>query len=498
MEFGRGFIPAEEVRPRKIEGKNEMKRLGKTSNIIDEICEYSNIYQSLHVVMRGTKRKKSRVGRWIMSHEDEVIKKLQEQIRAGTFRISGYREMLVTDGPKVRTVQSIPMIERIGCNAIMAVVEEKIFRRYIRTTAASIKRRGMHDLLDYIRRDLEEYPEEMRYAYKFDIRKFYESIDQDFMMYALRRMFKDRVLLTILERFVRVMPKGLSIGLRSSQGFGNMLLGMFLDHYLKDEKGYRHFYRYCDDGDIHFRTKKEAWEARNEIHERAALMKLEVKGNERVFPVTGGIDFLGYVIYPTHTRLRKRNKQNAARRLHKVKSKKRRQEIIASLYGQCKHADCHNLFYRLTGIKMNDFKSMGIKPKFEDGKKRFKGINVSVRELVNIPIEVVDFETGIVPRFEREEYEKKVAEAKAVYNAALAANGGKVPAGVINPDDIEKPHGRYVVRIKADGVEKKFFTASKEMWSILEQVREMDKFPFTTTIKAEMYGKKGETKYIFT
>ena len=475
-----------------------MRRLGKTSNIIEEICEYSNIYNSLHVVMRGRKRKKSRVGRWIMAHQDEVIKRLQEQIRTGTFCLSGYREMLVTDGPKVRRVQSVSLIERIGCNAIMAVVEDKIFKRYIRTTAASIKRRGMHDLLNFIRRDLQEHPEAMKYAYKFDIKKFYESVNQDFMMYALRRMFKDKVLLTMLERFVRMMPNGLSIGLRSSQGFGNMLLSMFLDHYIKDQMGYKHFYRYCDDGDGHSSTKKECWKFRDMVHERAGLMMLQVKGNERVFPVTEGIDFLGYVIYPTHTRLRKRNKQNAARKLHKVKSKKRRQEIIASLYGPCKHANCHNLFYRLTGIKMNDFKSLGIKPKFEDGKKRFKGMSVSVRELVNIPIEVVDFETGIVPRFEREEYEKKVAEAKAVYNAALAANNGKVPAGVINPEDIEKPHGRYVVRIKVDGVEKKFFTASKEMWSILEQIREMDKLQFPTTIKAEMYGKKGETKYIFT
>lgn len=275
--------------------------------------------------MRGRRRKKSRVGRWIMAHEDEVIKKLQEQIRTGTFHISGYREMLVTDGPKIRTVQSIPMIERIGCNAIMAVVEEKIFRRYIRTTAASIKRRGMHDLLNYIRRDLEEHPEAMKYAYKFDIKKFYESVNQDFMMYALRRMFKDKVLLTMLERFVRMMPNGLSIGLRSSQGFGNMLLSMFLDHYIKDQMGYKHFYRYCDDGDGHSSTKKECWKFRDMVHERAGLMMLQVKGNERVFPVTEGIDFLGYVIYPTHTRLRKRNKQNAARKLHKVKSKKRRQ-----------------------------------------------------------------------------------------------------------------------------------------------------------------------------
>lgn len=44
-----------------------------------------------------------------------------------------------------------------------------------------------------------------------------------------------------------------------------------------------------------------------------------------------------------------------------------------------------------------------------------------------------------------------------MYNAALAANNGNVLAGVINPDDIEKPHGRYVVRIKVDGVEKEVF-----------------------------------------
>lgn len=234
-----------------------MKRIGKTSNIIEEICEYSNICNSLYVVMRGKKRKRSRVGRWIMSHQDDVIKSLQERIRDGTFCLSGYREMIVKDGPKERTVQSVNLIERIGCNAIMAVVEDKIKKRYIRTTAASIKGRGMHDLMNCIRKAIQEDPEGMKYAYKFDIKKFYESVNQDFMMYALRRMFKEKTLLTILERFVRMMPKGLSIGLRSSQGYGNMLLSMFLDHYLKDQKGYKHFYRYCDDGDSHHATKKK-------------------------------------------------------------------------------------------------------------------------------------------------------------------------------------------------------------------------------------------------
>ena len=35
--------------------------------------------------------------------------------------------------------------------------------------------------------------------------------------------------------------------------------------------------------------------------------------------------------------------------MHKVKSKKRRQELTASFYGLTKHADCKNLFYKLTG-----------------------------------------------------------------------------------------------------------------------------------------------------
>lgn len=333
-----------------------MKRLGKTSNIIEEICDYANISQSIDVVLRGKKRKRHRTGRYILQHRDEVIAKLQNEIRTGTFTLTGYREYEVNDGPKVRRVQSVNIYERIGCNAIMNVVERHIFKRYIRTTGASIKNRGMHDLKAYIEKDIELDPEGTKYCYKFDIRKFYESIDQDFMMYALRRMFKDKVLLTMLGRFVRMMPSGLSIGLRSSQGFGNMLLSMFLDHYLKDQFGVKHFYRYCDDGVALAGDKKTLWVIRNLVHERANMMHLTIKQDERVFPISTGIDFLGYVIYGQdgqhYVRLRKRNKQNAARKLHRLKSQKRRREVIASLYGQCKHANCHNLFNRLTGIKM--------------------------------------------------------------------------------------------------------------------------------------------------
>lgn len=72
---------------------------------------------------------------------------------------------------------------------------------------------------------------------------------------------------------------------------------------------------------------------------------LDIKPNYRVFPITEGIDFLGYVIYSgIYCKVRKRIKNNAKRKLHKLKSKTRRQEIIASIKGYCVHSNGHHLF----------------------------------------------------------------------------------------------------------------------------------------------------------
>lgn len=457
-----------------------MKRIGSKANIIDEIIDYGNISDSIDVVLRGRRRKRLRTGRYILAHRDEIIAQLQEEIKDGTFHISGYREMEVKDGGKVRKVQSVNLYERIGCNAIMHVVERHVFRRYIRTTGASIKNRGMHDLKDYIQRDMELDPQGMRYCYKFDIRKFYESVSQDFMMYALRRMFKDKTLLTMFENFVHMMPHGLSIGLRSSQAFGNLLMSMFLDHYLKDQCGVKHFYRYCDDGVACAASKRELWMIRDIVHERAELIGLDVKPDERIFPTSTGVDFLGFVIYGhDHVRLRKRNKKNAARKLHRIKSKRRRQEVVASLYGQCKHAHCHNLFYRLTGIKMTEYKrlsSVGIKPKYKDGKKRFCGSEVNLADLIGEEFLVTDFETGVVTRPQRREYEEKVERQRRELEH-YTQNHITPPDGFLYPDSVERPRGKYVMAIRrnvgmATETDVKVFTGDGENKSILDQLKE--------------------------
>lgn len=417
--------------------------------------------ESFWTVLRGNERKCSRSGRYLIAHKDEIIDELIAKIRDGIFKVSKFFEKIVRQAGKLRRIQIFSLKERIGVHAIMKIVDEHLKKRFIRTSAASIKGRGTHDLLCQVRDSIADDPEGTEHGYTFDIQKFYENVDHGFMKYCVTKVFKDNKLIRILSGFVDVMQKGISIGLRSSQGLGNLLLSIFIDHVLKDREAVKHYFRYCDDGRILNGCKKMLWKMRDIVCRQATKINLVIKKIERVFPIKQGIDFLGYVIYPDHTRLRKRNKQNFARKLHKVKSKRRRNELIASFFGLAKHADCKNLFYKLTGKKMKKFSEMGIVYTPADGKKRFPGQTVSLKTLINLDLEIHDYESGI-----------KTKEGE----------------------------DRYLVSLKVikTGEWKKFFTASEEMKAILNQVSDVeDGFPFETIIESETFdGNK--VKYKFT
>ena len=400
--------------------------------IMEEVTDYGNMSEAFDAVLRGKKRKTCRQGRYLLEHRDEVIAELTAKLKDGSFRLGGYHERIICEYGKERHLQILSMYDRIAVYAVMNVVDAHLRKRFIRTTGASIKGRGTHDLMKCVQRDMEADQEGTAYCYKFDVRRFYDNVKPEFVMWCYRRVFKDEVLLVLLEHFLHLLPEGISFGLRSSQGSGNLLLSVFLDHYLKDRYGVRYFYRYCDDGVVLGRTKAELWMIRDIVHEQLRQIDLEVKPNERVFPTSEGIDFLGYVIRPNSVMLRKRIKQKFARKMHEVKSRRRRRELIASFYGMAKHADCNNLFNKLTGKEMKSFKDLNVAYKPEDGKKRFAGTVVSIRELVNIPIVVKDFETGI---------------------------------------KTEQGEDRCIVSIEVNGEARKFFTNSEEMKNILAQIR---------------------------
>lgn len=372
-----------------------MRREG---NIIPEIIEYGNMSDSFDQVLRGTVRKQCREGQELLAHREEVIANLQREIANGTFTVTEYRERLIVEYGKHRRLQIVVMERRIGCNAIMNVVDKHLHARYIRTSGASIKRRGTHDMMMQVSRVLKENPQ-IRYAYQFDIRHFYDNVDHQVAKDAFAHVFKDKILLKILGSLIDMLETGISFGLRTSQATGNLILSIHLDHPIKDEMGVKHYFRYCDDGLVLAESKAELWVIRDAIHEMLEAIDFEIKPNERVFPVSEGIDFVGYKIYPDHVQLRKRIKKKFAAKIKKIKSRKRRHELIASFWGMTKHADCANLNNKLIGVEtMKSFKDLKVTYQPANGQKYFPGDTISIRDLVNLKIIVHDFQLGVKTR----------------------------------------------------------------------------------------------------
>lgn len=460
----------------------------KEGYIIEEIIGQANLEESFDTVVHGTLRKSLHEGKWLLRHRGEFLASVRQEILSGNISLmpvhrkptelelqtGGYTPKEIIEGGKRRNIQVYCMAARIKVNAVMSVVDRHLHRRYIRTTAASIKKRGMHDLKAYIERDMRLYPD-LKYWYKFDIRKCYETIRHDFVMYCYNKVFKDKRLLAILEKFTYMLADGLSLGKRDSQSSCNLLLSVFLDHYLKDRYVVKHFYRYCDDGLIGSGSKLYLWECREVVHECIGRIGQDIKTNERVFPIGEGLDFLGYVILPdtkkenhTYARLRKRVKQKNARKLHKVKSRKRREAIVGSLWGLCKHGRCWHLLEtllypseinKLRKKRMKSFSELGISYRPSDGKKRFPNKATQLRQLVNVRIEVLDFES-----------------------------------------DVKTKYGDRCLVMYRDcrtNELSKFFTDCDEMKQNLAAAKEMGEIPFSTVIAAEYFGDNN-VKYKFT
>lgn len=103
-------------------------------------------------------------------------------------------------------------------------------------TNASLKDRGIHRTLDQLDKMLLD-EEGTKYCLKIDVEKFFPNINHDILKELLRKKFKDKLLLNLLDEIIDSIDeeKGVPIGNYLSQYFANFYLAYF-DHWLKEAK----------------------------------------------------------------------------------------------------------------------------------------------------------------------------------------------------------------------------------------------------------------------
>jgi hypothetical protein len=205
--------------------------------------------------------------------------------------------------------------------------------------------RGLQDL----RRALRDV-DGTRYCLKMDVRKFYPSLDRGVLKRTLRRKLKDPETLELLDEIVDSAPgpKGVPIGNYLSQYFGNLYLSG-LDHWLKEVKRVRYYYRYCDDLVVLGPDKAELHRLRRDIESYLQdELRLELKDNWQVFPTrVRGIDFLGYRSFGDYTLLRESTARRMKRRMREISERglwdEHARSTVASYRGWMQWCDASGL-----------------------------------------------------------------------------------------------------------------------------------------------------------
>ncbi len=82
------------------------------------------------------------------------------------------------------------------------------------------------------------------YVLKCDVKKFFDSIDQDILLSLMRRTIKDEKAMWLVERIVSSFSPGLPLGNITSQLFANIYLNE-LDQFIKQGLKVKYYIRYC-------------------------------------------------------------------------------------------------------------------------------------------------------------------------------------------------------------------------------------------------------------
>lgn len=326
-----------------------MKRI---NNLFEQIISIENLELADSKARKGKTRSFG-----VMKHDKnrkENILKLHEQLKSGTYKTSEYKIFKIYE-PKEREIFRLPYYpDRIVHHAIMNIMEPIWVSIFTADTYSCIKNRGIHRIVRKLKKELRQNVEETKYCLKLDIKKFYPSIDHDILKKIIRKKIKDKKLLSLLDEIIDSAP-GVPIGNYLSQFFANLFLAYF-DHWLKEVKGVKFYYRYADDIVILHSNKEFLHNLLIEIKEYLAILKLTVKQNYQVFPVAiRGIDFVGYVFRHTHTLLRKKTKKKFAKlaaRTDKRYLYYRQYKMIMSSYRSwAKHCNSQNLLNKIYNPK---------------------------------------------------------------------------------------------------------------------------------------------------
>lgn len=334
--------------------KNKKRIRGglKSPTLFGQILSLGNLRRAFDNFKHG-KTKKPDVIIFSENHVKEIYR-LYDQLRRKTYSHRPYEHFYVRD-PKLRSINKASVRDRVVHHAIFSKLYLMFDRSFIYDSYSCRIEKGTHRA---VRRLHEFFRKESRnntrdcWVLKCDVRKFFDNINQGILLLLIKRRVKDEHVLWLISVILKSFPKGLPLGNITSQLFANVYLNE-LDQYIKHVLKVSYYIRYCDDFVI-LSHEKPFLEKLIPVIDGFLqnYLKLVLHPNKILIrKYSQGIDFLGYVSFPSHAILRVKTKKrmfrNIALKLQKYKEGKTSKEsflqTLNSYLGMLKHCKAHSL-----------------------------------------------------------------------------------------------------------------------------------------------------------
>lgn len=313
----------------------------KHRNLIEKITTIENLRDAYYKTGRG---KKMTWGYLTFKEYAEAnLLLIQEELRDGAYSIGPYREFTIYE-PKPRLISALDFKDRLVQHALCNVIGPIFERGLLPYTFACRVGMGTHAGVRHVQARLRSTGH--KYFLKTDFSKFFPSVDRARLHEMIYKKIRCEKTLKILREIIPTDGLGIPIGSLTSQLFANVY-GNAADRFIHFDLGHRHWARYMDDIvilDADLVRLKDSFERISEFGERDLGLRIS---KWQANPVSRGVNFLGYRIWPTHKLLRKNSVVRAKRKVQKFLSHNdlfSLEKFIASWSGHAKWADTHNLF----------------------------------------------------------------------------------------------------------------------------------------------------------
>ena len=258
---------------------------------------------------------------------------LQAELHDRSYRPGAYHHFFIHE-PKRRKISAAPFRDRVVHHALCNLIEPVFDARFIPHSYANRVNKGTHAAVDR----LQAFARQYRCVLRMDIVKHFPSLDHAILMQQIAAVVQDADMRWLIEQilasgvdvltdeyqmvyfpgddlFAINRPRGLPIGNLTSQFWSNVYMNLF-DWFIRRELQCDVYLRYVDDFALFSDSKAQLWRWKRAIIERLAAMRLTAHEREaQVTQTKDGIPWLGFVVYPTHRKLKKRNVVNFTRRL---------------------------------------------------------------------------------------------------------------------------------------------------------------------------------------